>query len=265
MAEMQETAEPAVRTRIDDDGIATITVNRPKALNALDSEVLDAIGDAAEDLRGKAKGILVTGAGDRAFVAGADIAEMVDFGPAEAEAFSRRGQRAFGRLASFPGPTVAMINGFALGGGLELALACDVLVASTSAKLGLPETTLGAVPGFGGTQRLPRRVGPGQAKRLVMTGRPVDAEEALRIGLVDLVAAPEDLEDTARGFLARAVANGPLAVAAAKRLVDEGLDLGLEDAIAMEARAFGKIFGTKDQSEGMKAFLDKRKPEFGGE
>ncbi len=261
---MSESAtEPVVVARVE-DGIATITINRPHALNALNSDVLDGIRSAVEHLPAATRGILLTGAGEKAFVAGADIAQMVDFGPAEAETFSRRGQQAFQALADFPGPVVAAINGFALGGGLELAMACDILLASEKARLGLPETTLAVVPGFGGTQRLPRRVGPGMAKRLLFTGEMIKAQEALRIGLVDAVVDPDDLMDEARALLGSMLKNGPMAVSECKRLVDVGLDMPLEDAIAMEATAFGAIFGTQDQEEGMRAFLDKRKPEFKG-
>jgi enoyl-CoA hydratase len=246
------------------DGIATLTIDRPRALNALNSDVLDGIHAAVAGVAGKAGGILVTGGGERAFVAGADIAEMADMSPEEASAFSARGQAAFRALETFPGPVVAAVNGFALGGGLEVALACDVIVAATTAKLGLPEATLGVVPGFGGSQRLPRRVGPGQAKLLMMTGQPVDADTALRIGLVDAVSPPEELIEAARGILMKALRAGPLAVAAVKRLVDEGAHLPIDDALALEARLFGEMFATADQKEGMQAFLEKRKPAYQG-
>ncbi len=255
--------EPVVVSAIH-AGIATITINRPKALNALNSSVLDGIRATVEGLVGKADAILLTGAGDKAFVAGADIAEMVNYGSEEAEKFSRRGQEAFQTLADFPGPTVAAINGFALGGGLELALACDILIAADTAKLGLPETTLAVVPGFGGTQRLPRRVGAGKAKQLLFTGRIIDAAEALRIGLVDEVSEPDALIPTCTKLLSKALQNGQIAVQATKRLVDEGMEMDLSDAISMEAAAFGHVFGTADQTEGMTAFLEKRKPAFRG-
>ncbi len=255
--------EPVVVSAIH-EGIATITVNRPKALNALNSSVLDGIRATVESLVGKADAILLTGAGEKAFVAGADIAEMVAYSSEQAETFSRRGQEAFQTLADFPGPTVAAINGFALGGGLELAMACDILVAADTAKLGLPETTLAVVPGFGGTQRLPRRVGPGKAKQLLFTGGMIDAAEALRIGLVDEVTEPDALIPYCTKLLTKTLRNGPIAVAAAKRLVDDGLDMELSDAISMEAAAFGHVFGTSDQTEGMTAFLEKRKPVFRG-
>lgn len=246
------------------DGIATITINRPEALNALNSDVLAGIQEAVEGFGNDVRGVLVTGAG-KAFVAGADIAEMKDYGSEEAAAFSRRGQAAFQALQDFPGPVVAAINGFALGGGLELAMACDVLVASHKAKLGLPETTLAVVPGFGGTQRLARRVGPGMAKKLMFTGEMIGADEALRIGLVDVVADPDDLLVEAQGILKAAARNGPLAVAACKRLVNDGFNMELREAIEMEAEQFGAIFDTVDQTEGMGAFLEKRKPAFTGQ
>ncbi len=256
-------SEPVVVTDIQ-DGIATITINRPEALNALNSAVLDGIRAAVEGVVGKAGAILLTGAGQKAFVAGADIAEMVDYGPEEAEAFSRRGQQAFQTLAHFPGPTVAAINGFALGGGLELAMACDVLIASETAKLGLPEATLGVVPGFGGTQRLPRRIGTGKAKQLMFTGQMVDAAEAHRIGLVDEVTSPDALEATCSKMLTKALRNGPLAIQHIKRLVDDGIDMPLDEGLSMEASAFGEVFGTEDQDTGMRAFLNKEKAQFKG-
>lgn len=261
---MPETTTDAVVLTDIEDGVATITINRPKALNALDAEVLEALEAAVTHLAGQARAIIVTGAGPKAFVAGADIAAMVGLGTDEARSFSRRGQIAFQALADFPGPVVAAINGFALGGGLELALACDILVASEKAKLGLPETTLGVVPGFGGTQRLPRRVGTGQAKRLAMSGQAVGADEALRIGLVDVVVDPDDVLAEARALVGAVLQNGPLAVAQVKRLIDEGSQTSLAEGIEMEADAFGTVFGTADQEEGMRAFLEKRKPAFTG-
>lgn len=245
-----------------EDGITTLTVNRPEALNALNSDVLTAIHDAVKDTDGGS--IILTGAG-KAFVAGADIAEMKDYGPEEAEAFSRRGQAAFQALQDFPGATIAAVNGFALGGGLELALACDILLCSDKAKLGLPEATLAVVPGFGGTQRLARRVGPGMAKRLMFTGDMIDAATAGLMGLCDGVVDPEDLMAEAKDLARKANRNGPLAIAACKRLVNDGFDLPIKDAIDLEAQEFGRIFGTADQKEGMGGFLEKRKPSFTGQ
>ena len=247
----------------DDKGIATLTVNRPEALNAINAEVLEALHATVTGLHGKAKAIVLTGAG-KAFVAGADIAAMANLSSAEAREFSLAGQDSFQALADFPGPVVAAINGYALGGGLELAMACDVLLASDKAVVGQPEAKLGVVPGFGGSQRLPRRVGPGVAKWLLMTGETVKADEALRLGVVDWVVPHDTLLAAARDLAAKCLANGPLAVAVCKRLVDEGLDLPLPEALELEAEAFGQSFATHDQKEGMAAFLAKRKAAFAG-
>ncbi|MHB1260876.1 MAG: enoyl-CoA hydratase/isomerase family protein [Thermoplasmatota archaeon] len=252
-----------VLTHLDASGIATLTINRPEALNALNAEVLEAVAAAARDLKGKAKAIIVTGAG-KAFVAGADIAQMQALGKAEAEAFARRGHEFGQALADFPGPVIAAINGYALGGGLELAMACDILVASEKAVVGQPEVKLGVVPGFGGSQRLPRRTGPGVAKWLLMTGDSVKADEALRLGIVDKVVPHDTLLAECRKMAESCLANGPLAIASVKRLVDRGLDLPLPAALDLEAKAFGDSFATADQKEGMKAFLEKRKAGFTG-
>ena len=254
---------PIVDTALDAQGVATLTMNRPEALNALNGAVLDGLRAAVEELNGKARAIVLTGSG-KAFVAGADIAEMAHLGSEAAAAFSRKGQAAFQALADFPGPVVAAVNGYALGGGLELALACDIIVASDKASLGQPEVTLGVVPGFGGSQRLPRRVGPGRAKWLLMTGERVKAQDALPIGLVDRVVPGEQLLAEARKLVDACLANGPLAMSAVKRLVDDGLHLPLPEALELEADMFGDCFGTQDQKEGMKAFLEKRKPAFKG-
>jgi enoyl-CoA hydratase len=252
-----------VTVDLDASGIATVTINRPEALNALNADVLEAVTAALRDLKGKAKAILVTGAG-KAFVAGADISQMQALGKAEAEAFARRGHQVGQAIADFPGPVIAAINGYALGGGLELAMACDILVASEKAVVGQPEVKLGVVPGFGGSQRLPRRTGPGVAKWLLMTGDSVKADEALRLGIVDKVVPPEALLAECRKIAEACLANGPLAIAAAKRLVDRGLDLPLAQALDLEVKAFGESFTTSDQKEGMKAFLEKRKAGFAG-
>ena len=257
------TVAGSVLCEVDDKGIATLTINRPEALNALNSEVLSHIQSTVAGLAGKAKAILVTGAG-KAFVAGADIAQMARLAPEEARKFSLAGQEAFGSFADFEGPVVAAVNGYALGGGLELAMACDVIVASDKAVVGQPEAKLGVVPGFGGTQRLARRVGPGRAKWLLMTGENVKADEALRLGIVDKVVPHDQLIAEARKILEAAVANGPQAVAWCKKLVDEGLETELWDALQFESENFGAAFGTHDQKEGMNAFLEKRKAAFRG-
>lgn len=254
---------PVVQVDVDPSGIATLTVNRPEALNALNAEVLAAIEQAAKDLVGKAKAIIVTGAG-KAFVAGADIAAMQGLGSEEASAFARKGHAVGHALADFPGLVVAAVNGYALGGGLELAMACDVIVASDRAVVGQPEVKLGVVPGFGGSQRLARRVGPGVAKWLLMTGESVKADEALRMGIVDKVMPGDQLLAEARRMCEAAIANGPVSVKFAKALVDDGLDLTLDEALDLEADTFGDCFATNDQKEGMKAFLEKRKAAFKG-
>jgi enoyl-CoA hydratase len=257
------TAVPLLLCDIDDKGVATLTVNRPEAHNALDADVLEAIHSTVQSLVGKAKAILLTGAG-KSFVAGADIAQMAAFSRDEAREFSLAGQDSFQALADFPGPVVAAINGYALGGGLELAMACDILVASDKAVVGQPEVQLGVVPGFGGSQRLSRRTGPGIAKWLLMSGEKVKADEALRLGIFDKVVPHEQLIPECRKILEACLQNGPLAVARVKRLVDDGLDLVLPEALELEAEAFGDAFATHDQKEGMRAFLEKRRAQFKG-
>jgi enoyl-CoA hydratase len=225
--------------------------------------VLEALKAAALDLKGKAKAIVVTGAG-KAFVAGADIAAMQSLDRGQATAFARKGHAVGEAFAAFPGPVFAAINGYALGGGLELAMCCDILVASEKAVVGQPEAKLAVVPGFGGSQRLARRTGPGVAKWLLMSGETVKADEALRMGIVDRVVPHETLLAECRAMAEKVLANGPLAVAQCKRLVDRGLDLPLGEALELEAQEFGAAFATHDQKEGMKAFLEKRKPGFAG-
>jgi len=208
--------------------------------------------------------VILTGAGDQAFVAGADIAAMSGLTVEEARGFAERGHRLGAVMEALAAPVPAAINGFALGGGLELALACDFALAATSAKLGLPEVGLGVIPGFGGTQRLARRVGIGRARELVYTGNVIAAEQALRIGLVNAVAAPPDLLPAARAVADKIAGRAPLAVAAAKRVMREGADLPLGQALALELEQFAGLFATTDQKEGMKAFLEKRSARFEG-
>jgi enoyl-CoA hydratase len=252
-----------VAVSLEPSGIAVLTVNRPEALNALNGEVLDAIRTQVEGLHGKAKAIVVTGAG-KAFVAGADIAAMRALTPEQATAFARRGHAVGDALAEFPGAVIAAINGYALGGGLELAMACDILVASDKAVVGQPEVKLGVVPGFGGSQRLSRRVGPGVAKWLLMSGEQVKADEALRLGIVDRVVPHDTLLAECKAMAEKIIANGPLATAWCKKLVDEGLETDLWEALEYEAETFGAAFATQDQKEGMAAFLEKRKAGFQG-
>jgi enoyl-CoA hydratase len=258
-------SDKVVTTEVDGP-VALVTLRREKALNALSSAVLGEILDAALALdEDKAlRAVIVTGAGDKAFAAGADIAEMQGMDMDGAERLSSRGA-AIGRTIERSRLIwIAAVNGFALGGGCELALCCDFIYASTSARFGQPEVKLGVIPGFGGTQRLSRRVGIGKAKELVLTGDTVSADEALRIGLADAVFPPAELLDKARAAALRIAANGPLAVAEAKRVIQQGWALPLEDAVALEGDAFAALFATADQREGMAAFLAKRNASFQG-
>lgn len=247
-------------------GICLLTVNRPQALNALNSATLDEIAQAVEQVAAdeSARVLLVTGAGDKAFVAGADISEMQNFSSEEGAAFSARGSRVFAALEALPMPAIALVNGYALGGGCELALACDWILASDRAVFGQPEVNLGVCAGFGGTQRLPRRIGSARAMELLVTGRQVRAEEALAIGLVNEVVAAADLLQ--KGLeLARLIASkGPVAVRYTKEAVTRGADLNLAEALALESQRFGRCCATQDQKEGMRAFLEKRPAKFHG-
>lgn len=239
--------------------ISTLTINRPDALNALDRATLEALAAAIAELAAKKpRCAVITGAGDKAFVAGADIAAMSTMSSEQALAFARLGQATFAAIEALPFPVIAAVNGFALGGGCELALACDFIYASDKAKLGQPEVKLGILPGFGGTQRLARRVGIGVARELIYTGRMLGPEEALRIGLVNAVVPRRELMDRVRETAALIVQNGPGAVARAKRVLREGEDLPLGAAIELEAQAFSSCFVLHDQKEGMQAFLGKR-------
>jgi enoyl-CoA hydratase len=246
--------------------IATVTINRPKARNALSSRTVNELLDCATKLEQDAevRVVILTGAGDKAFVAGADIAEMVEMRPREARHFAEMGGSLMAAIEASRMPWIAAVNGFALGGGCELALACDFLYAARSARLGQPEVNLGVIPGFGGTQRLMRRVGIAKAKELISTGDMVDAAEGHRIGLVDAVVEPEELLAFTGKQAAKMTEKGPLALAEAKRVMMQGQSLPLHDAVAAEAHAFASLFDTEDQREGMRAFLDKRPPVFAG-
>ena len=247
------------------EAVAVLTLNRPDALNALDRATLEALGGRAAELAADAelRAVVVTGEG-RAFAAGADIAEMRGLSPTEAEAFSRLGHDTFAALEALPVPTIAAVNGFALGGGCELACACDWIYASEKARFGQPEVNLGILPGFGGTSRLVRRVGIGWARELVLTGAPIKADEALRIGLANRVFAPEALLEAALAAGRTIAEKGPVAVAQAKRLLLEGQDADVRVASALERATFGLVFSTRDREEGMAAFLEKRDPGFEG-
>jgi enoyl-CoA hydratase len=242
-----------------DGALATVTVSREAALNALSSQVIAELTAVTGELEVSTdvRVVILTGAGDKAFVAGADIAEMQGLAPRQAHAFAQMGGALAASIESSEKPWIAAVNGFALGGGCELALACDFIHASDRAKLGQPEVKLGVIPGFGGTQRLARRVGVAKAKELCMTGDTIDAAEALRIGLADAVWPHGELIAKVRELAGRIAANGPLAVAEVKRLVQLGQSTTLDHALALEQQSFGLLFSTEDQKEGMSAFLAK--------
>jgi enoyl-CoA hydratase len=247
------------------DRIATVTIDRPDKLNALNVAVFDDLTLVVDELRDRADvgGVILTGGG-RAFVAGADISELEPHGSLAAKALARRGQLVFNRLEALPKPVIAAINGFALGGGCELAMACHVRIASDAAKFGQPEVKLGLIPGYGGTQRLPRLVGKGRALQLLMTGEIIDAAEAYRIGLVNRIVPAAELMKTAQEMMKTMLANAPMALAGCIEMVNRGYDISVGDALAMEASAFGLLAATEDKREGTRAFLEKRAPAFKG-
>lgn len=247
-------------TSLQEGLILTLTLDRPEALNALNAQVLDDL-DAALDAvdRTAVRCIIITGAGEKAFAAGADIAAMADMTQAEAADFSRRGNAVFRRIETFPLPTIAAVNGYALGGGCELAMACDIRLCSENAVFGQPEVTLGITPGFGGTQRLMRLVGMGKAKELIFSARTVKAPEALQMGLVNAVYPAEELLPAARKLGSRIARNAPIAVRACKAAMNEGIDLVMDEAVAAEVREFSECFETEDQKRGMAGFLNKQK------
>ncbi|HEX9579495.1 MAG TPA: enoyl-CoA hydratase-related protein [Gemmatimonadales bacterium] len=248
------------------DRAAFVTVNRPDKLNALNDAVVADLGEAAEAIatRDDIGGAILTGAGPKAFIAGADIAELATQGPFDGKARALRGQAVLRRLETCGKPVIAAVNGFALGGGMELAMACHIRVASSNAKFGQPEVKLGIAPGYGGTQRLPRLVGKGRALDLVLTGRIIDAEEALRIGLVTRVVPPDQLLPEAEKILRTILAMAPRALELAMEAVDRGLEMSLDEGLQLEANHFGLLAATQDMREGMAAFLEKREPRFTG-
>ncbi len=249
-----------------DGHVATLTINRPSVRNALDRKTLSELHRAVFEFRhdNDARVLILTGAGDRAFVAGADIAEMTAMTPEAAEDFARLGQTLTAAIEAVPKAVIAAVNGFALGGGCELALACDFILASQNARFGQPEVNLGLIPGFGGTQRLARVVGRSHARQLIFTGDVITAQRAVEIGLANAVYAPEALMDAAREIARTIAAKGPVAVGAAKRAIIRGSDLALEVGMEFEAMLFGSMFKTDDMREGTKAFLEKRTPDFKG-
>ena len=240
--------------------VAWITIDRPKALNALNSQVLEELDAAIDSMDlDTVRVVVLTGAGEKSFVAGADIGEMSSLTKAEGEAFGKKGNDIFRKIESLPIPVIAAVNGFALGGGTELAMSCDIRICSENAVFGQPETGLGITPGFGGTQRLARLVSPGYAKQLLYTAKNIKAPEALRIGLVNAVYPQEELLPQAQKLAETIAANAPIAVRACKQAVNEGLEQGMDDAIVTEEKLFGACFETQDQREGMRAFLNKEK------
>lgn len=244
--------------------VGILTIERPKVLNALSTEVLEELDMILDEVAvtPAIQVLLVTGSGEKSFVAGADIAEMKEKSVFEGRAFSEFGNKVFSKLANLTQPTIGCINGFALGGGCELALACDMRIGAENAKFGQPEVGLGIIPGFGGTQRLARLIGPGVAKELIFTGKTIDAKEALRIGLLNNVVSPEELMPTGMKMASQIKKNARFAVELSKDVINRGLEMPLDHALRYEAEVFGSLFSTEDQSEGMEAFLNKRKADF---
>jgi len=252
---------------IERDGpVLVLTLNRPKVLNALNAQTLDELSRAIEQARADAgvRAVVLTGAGDRAFVAGADINELAAQTPIDGREHARRGQALFDRIERLGKPVIAAINGFALGGGCELAMACTIRLAADTAKLGQPEINLGLIPGYAGSQRLPRLVGRGRALELLLSGNPIPADEAWRIGLVNRVVPAADLLTEAKALAHALAAKAPIAVRYILEAVAGGLDMSFEDAQDYEATLFGLVATSEDMREGTRAFLDKRKPEFKG-
>ncbi|MEW6244397.1 MAG: enoyl-CoA hydratase-related protein [Bacillota bacterium] len=243
------------------ESIAIVTIDRPQALNALNTAVLVEIGTAMKELAlyDDVRAIILTGAGDKAFVAGADIGEMANLTPVRAREFALTGQGVMNAIEDLPKPVIAAISGYALGGGCELAMACDIRIASDKAKLGQPEVGLGVCPGFGGTQRLPRLVGKGMAKKLIFTGEIIDAATAQQIGLVDMVVPHAELMAKAKELAMTIAQRAPFAVSQSKVAINRGTETDLATGLALEAECFAQTFSTEDQKEGMRAFLEKKK------
>lgn len=241
---------------------AVITISREKALNALNSQVLDELNETLDAVNlEEVRCLILTGAGAKSFVAGADIGEMSTLTKAEGEAFGKKGNDVFRKLETFPIPVIVAVNGFALGGGCEISMSCDIRICSDNAVFGQPEVGLGITPGFGGTQRLARLVGPGMAKQMIYTARNIKADEALRIGLVNAVYTQDELMAAAEKMAAGIAKNAPIAVRNCKKAINDGLDADMDEAIVIEEKLFGDCFESYDQKEGMAAFLEKRKVE----
>jgi enoyl-CoA hydratase len=246
--------------------IGILTINRPKALNALNTETLKEIQMAIHEVKDSSeiRVLIITGAGEKAFVSGADISEMKDMNSIEALNFSKLGHLTLNMLENLHIPVIASVNGYALGGGTEIALACDFIYASENARFGLPEVTLGVFPGFGGTQRLPRLIGKAKAKELILTGKIITAQEALQMGIVNRVFPQPSLMEETMKVASQMVKNGPIGLRLAKNLINEGFNMNLQEACSLEALGFSFTFSTEDQREGMTAFIEKRKPVFKG-
>ena len=249
-----------------EEGIEIITFNRPKVMNALNSALLEELSDALDAAAGdeNIRVLVLTGAGEKAFVAGADIKELAGLNPLQAKQFAHQGQSVINKIVGLPIPVIAAVNGYALGGGLEIALACDFIYASENAALGLPETTLGLIPGFGGTQRLPRLIGPNQAKELIYTGKIVPAAEALILGLVNRIDPPENLKAAVMKTAQIMAAKGRISLRAAKETINSGLDTSLGTGLKIEQDAFAICMASEDSREGTRAFIEKRPPAFKG-
>jgi len=250
----------------EDQGLGTITVNRPDKLNALNNQTVEELHSAFLDFRENpdVKAVILTGSGDKAFIAGADIGELAKLDSESGRIYGLNGQEMTKQIENYPKPVIAAVNGFALGGGTEVALACHVRIASNNAKMGQPEVKLGLIPGFGGTQRLARLVGKGQAMELILTGKMISAQHALEIGLVNQVVAQGDLLLTCQNLAKKMIVNGPLALEYAIQAINRGLDKTLDEGLLVEADLFGKACLTKDSKEGTLAFLEKRKADFKG-
>ncbi len=250
-----------------DDGMAVVTIDRPEKLNALNHTVLEELYQLFSDLEADEaiKGVLLTGAGEKAFVAGADLKEIKELSGEAGIRFARFGQTLFSRIESFPKPVVALVNGFALGGGCELAMACHLRLASENAKFGQPEINLGLIPGYGGTQRLPRLIGKTRALELLLTGDMIDAKQALELGLVNKVVPADQLMDEGKALLKKIIAKGAIAIHSILQSVQQGMELPLDQALQLEALLFGRVCATEDKNEGIAAFFEKRKAQFKGQ
>ncbi len=258
-------ASSFIRSEIK-ESIAIVTIDRPESLNALNSQVIEELDRCLHDLDSDeaVKVVILTGSGEKSFIAGGDIKEMLGLDIPGAHVFSRRGESLVLFIQEMRKPVIAAVNGFALGGGLELALACDFILAAEAARFGLPEVTLGVLPGFGGTQTLARTIGPARAKELIFTGRVLSAREALEWGLVNAVVPSAELMDRTLEVARKIAANSRLAITSAKQAIVQGLDLSRADGVRLENDLFADLFATADQKEGLRAFLEKRKPEFKG-